>query len=210
MQCPVCANDIQDSFGLIECSQCKTMLVADIDGNLKKFSTDEEPALKDNFKEDTKSTEVSEVSSEWSFATESSGEAESVSEDVVAEPANEEMPFEKNISTIDSSSIKTEDVNSFEDVQEFANSAASTLPHGDLVYDLFLEEIHNQEIRDEVELALIDPKLKIDFLKEDLKNGKIKLKNLNPVKVSVLVTKLKHLPIKIYWTQSSLIHGEEI
>src|SRR4051794_35783086 len=34
-QCPACGNEINEDFGLIECSQCKAPLIVQLDGSLQ-------------------------------------------------------------------------------------------------------------------------------------------------------------------------------
>jgi DNA-directed RNA polymerase subunit RPC12/RpoP len=86
------------------------------------------------------------------------------------------------------------------DVSKFANSDQS---FGPLSYSVIIENIDTKEIRAQLQEALVDPKFQWDSkaLLREIKMGKLKLENLNPVKVSILVERLQDVPVKVSWTQ---------
>ncbi len=95
----------------------------------------------------------------------------------------------------------------FKDVVEFANTEQPSQGFGALVYDLKIQGVDTPEIREEVSACLSDKRLKLeaaDIMKQ-IEKGVLLIKHLNPVKAAVIVTRMRHLPVKLSWTSQQLI-----
>jgi hypothetical protein len=95
----------------------------------------------------------------------------------------------------------------FQDVVDFGNVDQPANGHGALVYDLKIQGVDTLEIREEVSLCLTDSRLQLDVtsLMKQIEKGVLQIKQINPVKASVILTRMRHLPLKISWTSLQLI-----
>ncbi len=95
----------------------------------------------------------------------------------------------------------------FQDVVDFGNVDQPASGHGALVYDLKIQGVDTLEIRDEVSLCLTDSRLQLDVtaLMKQIQKGVLQIKQINPVKASVILTRMRHLPLKISWSSQQLI-----
>lgn len=102
------------------------------------------------------------------------------------------------------------DSSSFEDVINFSNSSVSTAKDGRILFNVFITGVDTKDIRALVREALEDQRFlwQVDGLMSSIKDGALEMRNLNPVKASVLVNRLKHLPIEISWHQVSITEVE--
>ena len=104
---------------------------------------------------------------------------ESVQEDVLGTEAEEELTEDAS-----SNELRSEEESSF-------------------FYSLSIENIHSVDLKKEVELALEDENLKLTTEGRSLsiKDGRLYLKHLSPVKTHIIVRSLIGLPLKISWEQ---------
>lgn len=196
--CPICSTEIVESFGLIECPQCHSLLFVDFDGSLKvqgaSLETPEaplEPAV--------------------SFAGELSEEKPETSEKFEEPEMSWDIPVDADVQTVD---IQEEEKVEFQDetlqeIQEFAKSSESQMREGDLVYELKITEIDTQDLQNEILDILKDKKLNIDISALQIKDSRLQIPHLNSVKAAILVSRLKALPIQIEWEQTSLTQGAD-
>lgn len=91
----------------------------------------------------------------------------------------------------------------FEDIQNFANSDTS---QGGLSYSLLIEGIDSGKIHKDLRDALTDNRLGIDLdaLLKQVNAGSLRITGLNPVKASVIINRVKYLPLKLSWRQDVL------
>lgn len=90
----------------------------------------------------------------------------------------------------------------FEDVIDYANQIE--LDNTPLVYTLWIEGIDHKEVRDKVIEVLKDIKFNL-HLKEiipTIKGGVLELRDLNPVKTSLIATRLREEAVSFRWKQS--------
>lgn len=94
-----------------------------------------------------------------------------------------------------------------QEVNDFANSNAALATEGVLSYDLKIEGIDDIEIKNSVRDFIDDPRLKLDVKKimATVENGNLVIKNLNPVKTSIIINRIKEIPVQISWTQKSTL-----
>ncbi len=91
----------------------------------------------------------------------------------------------------------------FEDVQNFANSDTS---QGGLSYSLLIEGIDSGKIHKDLRDALTDNRLGIDLdeVLKQIQGGALRITGLNPVKASVIINRVKYLPLRLSWRQDVL------
>jgi hypothetical protein len=100
--------------------------------------------------------------------------------------------------------LETLEPEEFEDttpVEDFVDQEAEV--GGPLSYTVTLERIDTKNLRAQLQDVFDDPKFQwssADLMKR-IRQGKITLKNLSPVKASVLISHVKELPLKISWVQ---------
>lgn len=194
-QCPVCSTPIENSFGLVECPGCNKILFSDFNGNLAIHS---EEALDSSAAQQSDEISVQEAATEdasWNFQEPSSEES------IEAEPFGIEDPVvEPEISS-----------GAISEINEFANSEASSLKNGQWLYTLTINAIDTEDLKEEVIESLRDPKLGIPHDLLDFALPTLSLKDINAVKASVIVSRIKHLPVKLSWTQRSVVmDGSEV
>lgn len=86
------------------------------------------------------------------------------------------------------------------EILQYANQEGLT---GPLTYTVYISEIDGGSLRKSLKDILQDPKFKFDALKlmDSIVDGRLEIKDLNPVKASVLVQKLRRTPFVISWRQ---------
>jgi hypothetical protein len=95
----------------------------------------------------------------------------------------------------------------FRDVVEFGNQDQPSAGFGSLVYDIEIQGIDTAEIREEVSSHLTDSRLQLDVsaIMASVEKGVMRLSAINPVKASVILNRLRHLPLKIKWNSHQMI-----
>ena len=183
--CPVCATQIEESFGLIECPKCHSILFVDFDGSLKVQTAEEVQDIEEVLDPGSSEQDVPAPTEDWATPQNPQEDAQPLEE--IEAPLNE---FNQEI-------------------QSFADSEKSNLKEGALFYDVTIYNVDTQELRDEIMDVLKDRKFNVDLSKINFKLPQLTIQDLNAVKASVLVTKLKHLPVDIEWTQTSILQDGE-
>lgn len=123
-----------------------------------------------------------------------------INEDFFATPAT----AEEGVSKRENSDLR--------DIADFGNSEISQGKDGFIVYDLTISGIETKDIRIAVRDALTDKKFMwdADNLIRGSRGGVLKLTQLNPVKASLVVRRLKHLPVQVSWEQHAIVEGRSI
>lgn len=233
-QCPVCSSPIEDSFGLIECPRCQKILFADFDGTLKVHDESSETSPQKEVDQDEESSngwdldrkthalsnldpdlepepEVDDVAPEQIMESVEPAVATSPDfnpfeiEDASIEEVVED-PIIDPIETPENAPVFSSTIN---EINQFASSEDSSLKQGMLIYNLTIKNIDTEDLKQEILEILKENKLNIDTKKLKFALPTLELKDLNPVKVSVIVSKIKHLPIDVEWAQKSAIIDEE-
>lgn len=226
-KCPECSTQIEDSFGLVECPGCKKILFADFDGSLKVH---EENSVVAPMEQETVSfgEEVFEAAPLLEQSSESFNEDWSAPPLDELDPAVESRPEETpvveeaqlenivasagDVVVEDPVVVPSEEAPASEDmieeINQFANSEVSSLKDGSLTYSVTIKNIDTEDIKDEILEVLRDKRLNIDIKGLKFSLPTLELKNLNAVKASVIVSKIKHLPVDVEWKQRSEVLGE--
>ena len=116
------------------------------------------------------------------------------------EPAEEQ----EEVDMFASDQVSSEDP--IGDIESFANSEESMNFEGPLAYDLVISQIDTAEMRTMVQEALDDRRFIWD-IKEvvaAIEGGVLYLTGLNPVKASIIISRLKTMDVKFQWRQSAV------
>ncbi len=189
-QCPVCSTPIENSFGLVECPGCNKILFADFNGKLAVHNEEEASADLSSVEEEPSADET------WDSAQPESEPF--VIEDPVVEPEAESILETAPTEAEPHSEVMAE-------INDFANSDESNLKDGQWLYTLTIDSIDTEDLREEVIEYLRDPKLAIPHELLNFELPTLVLKDLNAVKASVIVSRVKHLPVGLSWEQRSLV-----
>ena len=98
------------------------------------------------------------------------------------------------------------------DITEFANSGQSNMDEGEYLYDLTIDRLDSKDLKEVFREVLTDKKLKIndhEFLKK-IKNGRVCIPNLNPVKAKRIVEQLQFYDLNIHWKQKRVVMEESL
>lgn len=97
------------------------------------------------------------------------------------------------------------------DVTEFANSEDSLLEDGLYLYNLFIDRIDSKELRETVKYVLGDDKLKLDYqgVMTTLKNGRLVIPDLHPLKAKRIIEQLQYFDFDIRWEQHLVVLEDE-
>lgn len=96
------------------------------------------------------------------------------------------------------------------DISDFANSEESNLEDGEYLYDVQLARIDSKDLRETLKSVLMDEKLKLNhhaYLK-NIKDGKVTIPDLNPIKAKRIVEQLHYTDIDIRWVQKRVTMEE--
>ena len=124
-------------------------------------------------------------------------------------------PVSENVSEPSESGAKVSEsppeVQDLSDVAAFGNDTESAAHKGPLCYDLSISGVDSSDVEKAVLSVLEDSRLKLDakFILKTTKNGRINIKNLNPVKMVYMLSRLMHLPVKFDWKQYMAINALE-
>jgi hypothetical protein len=94
-------------------------------------------------------------------------------------------------------------------LSNFGNSAVSQSREGFLRYNLFISGIDTSDVRDQVKEALTDSRFLWDSsqIMHEMLGGEICIKEVTAVKSSILVQRLRSLPVEIRWEQYAIQQG---
>lgn len=95
-------------------------------------------------------------------------------------------------------------------LEKFANSEMSSAKDGPLLFRIVVSGIDSKEMRETIREVLEDPRFgwDADQMFARLEKGVLTIENLSPVKASILVTRIKRLPVKIRWEQYAITQAD--
>lgn len=95
-------------------------------------------------------------------------------------------------------------------INEFANSELSQAKDGLLMYRVTVSGIDSKEIRESIREAIQDLRFAWDAsqIMARISKGVLRLDQLAPVKASILVGRIKRLPVRIHWEQYAITQSE--
>ncbi len=89
-------------------------------------------------------------------------------------------------------------------ITEFASRP--TVDNGGITYDLYISGLDGKDLRNELRDSLADSRLgwDVEEILKSIKKGNLQLKGLSSVRTSVVVNRLKALPLEIRWKQNTV------
>ena len=197
--CPKCQQEIEADFGMVTCPSCGVVVFVGMDGEIKVHGEDESP--QEVIEPVQEPIEVEE--DQWSpqdELIESQVESELVSddgEDELIENLSEDLE-------VDRFADENQAEEDFSDVVDFGNSEVSQASEGVFVYSVTVEGIDTKEIRQDVLDHLQDRRLCLGDSLENISDGVLHLRDLNPVKASLIVNRLRSVDVKVQWIQYAI------
>lgn len=91
-------------------------------------------------------------------------------------------------------------------IKNFGNSDLSQGQDGSLYFDVIISGVDSKKIRDELRDCLTDRRFlwDVESLIKSIRKGELRLQGLSSVKTSVILSRLKELPVALRWIQTGL------
>lgn len=208
--CPKCQAKFDSSELLATCPSCGALVPLNMQGEFE-----EPPVPSANFQD-------------LSQAAEQTPAVDAFNAKEINEPSNQEVGFhfnfqneqelessqtaplqnteiENNQSSFDNN-MSSNDLQDFA-ITDYANSQISGAQSGAFVYNIKISDIDSKEIKDMLLEALDDSRFGWDahVLVSQIKSGELMLNQISAVKSSVLVSRLKSLPLQVSWQQVPVV-----
>ncbi len=96
------------------------------------------------------------------------------------------------------------------DITSFANSEESSLNNGELLYDLTISLLDSKDLKETLKMVLLDPKLKLNHheILKSIKEGRVIIANLNPIKAKRIAEQLQYFSLNVTWKQKRVVMSE--
>ncbi len=93
----------------------------------------------------------------------------------------------------------------------YANSELSSARDGLLLFKILISGIDSKELRESLREALEDSRFawSADQLMASISKGALSIENVSPVKATILINRIKRLPVKIVWEQHAITQMDE-
>ncbi len=94
----------------------------------------------------------------------------------------------------------------FLDINEYGNSEVSVGLEGVMWFNIYIGGIDSGDILEAIRESLLDPQFMWDIgeIMGGVRNGELELLKVSPVKASIVVNRLKSMPIQIRWEQHTI------
>ena len=185
--CPRCGNLIDQDFGVAACAECQAILFINMDGQAQ--ITETPPSHSSSEAQADRARELPPLDQD----------PDEDRTQMTSDPLNaQEAPQKQGDSPIEAVSKGGLLENSGGGFYQ-----SPELVHGAISYCVRIQNIDTKEVRILLMEALSDSKFQWDVreVMRTIKNGELELRNLNPVKASVIVQRTRLLPVKISWKQ---------
>lgn len=223
--CPVCNNRIDATFGMVQCSQCQTVLFVDFAGNIIIGGGEEEPAedsVVDIELPQESYSQVPVTDGNQSFHEQPSNDlglwntppvAEAVpdTQELINEPPSSDFqPLLETLSPETEALDEGLSSNPSWEAEPFSTeiknedpvvSASGSEKAGTGLFQINIEGIDSADLRKNVLASLLDHRLGLvnDEIAESIVEGQLSVRGLNAVKASCIINSLKALPIELKW-----------
>ena len=217
VECPKCSAKLDVDFGMITCPSCNSVVFVEFDGTVKM--AEQEDVTRSRAAEQINAQEASQPEPDLSafddamadsmFAVGSTAAPEAASEvSQVESPEFQQVDLDSPMVSV------TDEVMSPNDplgVSAYANSEFSQGKDGPFLFNLFISGLDSKEIRESLREAMNDSRFSFDSknLLGQIRDGKLLIKNVSPVQASILVNRLKRLPLAITWEQHAITTVEK-
>jgi hypothetical protein len=191
--CPKCRAELLQDFGLVTCSSCGNVSILDIMGDIQETAAPAEQMPPPLHQEAQAEAFPAEESANFenpfmNFDLNSNPEASHIETPVEESPPQESM-----------------------NLSDYANSEFSQVKDGAFFYNVSISDIDSKEIREFLREAINDTRFGWDVqgIMAQVKHGELLLKNMSPVKASILINRIKRLPVKIRWEQYAITQVDQ-
>lgn len=220
--CPVCNNKIEITFGMLQCSQCQSVLFVDFAGNIIIGGSEVDEILpnKDGvpptFSHDSNALNINSVEGEEftpSFPESSENNKEGyLEEDTNVEDieltTNEYSEVRVGFFTEEESFVQNNHLQDLPvDNENHSQADLPLIPLGTMNYKIKIRGIDSSNLRQAVLNSLKDKRLGLvsGEIMNTIDMGQLTITGLNPVKASVIMNSLKELALDIDWE----LYGKE-
>lgn len=188
--CPKCQNPIEASFGMTNCPACGVLVFVGMDGGVEiaAIQTDDLP-VESSSSDDFDPTRV-------------------------LSHSNDDLPLPSAVSPMDmGDSVKAEPMgarDAMKRVEAFGNSSASDGRDGTFTFDVIISGVDSIKIKKDLRDSFSDKRFmwNPEELIKNIKNGELRIRGLTAIKASVLIHRLKELPLEIRWEQFLIAEGK--
>ncbi|MBX9766563.1 MAG: hypothetical protein K2X47_04770, partial [Bdellovibrionales bacterium] len=121
-------------------------------------------------------------------------------------PPPPEEGFEDGVGSVDFLKGRSPQGEGLDAIKNFGNSDLSQGQDGSLYFDVIISGVDSKKIRDELKDCLTDRRFlwDVDDLIKSIRKGELRLQGLSSVKTSVILSRLKELPVGLRWIQTGL------
>lgn len=95
-------------------------------------------------------------------------------------------------------------------IADYANSEFSQAKDGPFLFRLIISGIDSKELRESLRESMEDSRFAwdTDELLKSISKGELHIRNVSPVKATILINRIKRLPVKIRWEQYPVTQAE--
>ncbi len=186
-QCPACHSVLDADFGVVICPQCTAAVFFDLDG-IPHIDSETNQGV---------DTVSSQTAQEFTPLNDYPEIQESHSP--VEQPYDFENSLDENISTQET---PANELSFSEELQSHSDS----IGEAGLTYTLTIKGLDSAELKSQVKDVISDSRFNLNLKEQSqqINKGILILERINPVKVALIVQRLKKLPISIEWTQHEI------
>lgn len=216
VECPKCSTKLDADFGMITCPSCNSVVFVEFDGSAKVADSESGTgATRSRAAEVSAEPEVGLPPPDFSafddaFAQElvnpgDISQAQEPSSELfqIETPEPAQVPLDSPMVPVSSEVMSPNDPLG---VSAYANSEHSQGKDGPFLFNLSISGLDSKEIRESLREAMNDSRFSFDanHLLGQIRGGKLLIKNVSPVQASILVNRLKRLPLAITWEQHAI------
>ena len=221
--CPRCGTQLKEDYGMSQCPGCGAFSFVDMDGNAVIQDVSADPPA-ENPSDYAEPVEVGGGASPSDYSDPIENVID-VPQDVPQEDFKPFDPFEQTPEAVEAPTnsgfhagpklMKPDQSFGPADdplnINEFANSEVSAAKDGPLLFRVLISGIDTREIRDSIREVLEDPRFAWDSneIFSKVSKGILAINGLSPVKASILITRIKRLPVQIRWEQYAIAQGQQ-
>lgn len=191
--CPRCGTNIDADFGIQRCPSCSTNVIIELDGSAR---TEESGAAEE--------MPPAHIATAPEFMAPAFDQEVSDPQEVPPAPLIPDLPPTPDPPPVLMKPLAApKNEGDFSDIAAFGNSGASMAKEGMYIYDVLIWNIDTREVKEQLREALTDMRFAWDVEKilNSIQQGAVRINAINSVKSSLLVNRIKNLPIGISWEQ---------
>ena len=206
-QCPICHSEMDANFGMVQCLKCQSVLFIDFVGNIAIGGNEDLLENQDLAHSDQIPSDIELASSDYLEVVSTENEISNfdldlnMHNDFESDEVNQQIYQNDGLEENNFSNNDFQNINQLGEspiISESENKNEST----DLCfYQITVNGIDSSKLRKEVLDALRESRLGLvhNEIENNIIDGKLIVRGLNPVKASVIMNSFKDLPINIEW-----------